>query len=344
MLLSVIIPVYNSAPYLRRCVESVIRQTYRDMEIILVDDGSTDESGAICDEYARMRELESERVRELGNERIRVIHKPNGGSSTARNAGIEIAKGDYVVFLDSDDEWLIEDGIEQMMLRMRQKRADVLLFKLVDIYMEKYYYRKDYDDLYTSTHTSQEVFNRMVQLEQFPTGACRQIVSRELLRDNGILFPIDMISGEDTHFMCLVWQKACVAGVINLEMYGCHHRDNSVSASYSIRNLLSYDKLFSFWEVQIKNHCISYQTIGALMANLFVSGTYNYFSIAYKDRTQAKQVLLNHQDLLSYAASKKSLRMKKVVDQLGISAGIFIFATYGRMKKIYIALRQSLVK
>ena len=89
--ISVIIPVYNVEKYLNKCVDSVISQTYKDLQIILVDDGSTDRSSKICDEYAK------------ADTRISVIHKQNGGLSSARNAGMEIVEGDYITFLDSDD-------------------------------------------------------------------------------------------------------------------------------------------------------------------------------------------------------------------------------------------------
>ena len=90
-LISIIIPIYNVEQYLRQCLDSVINQTYKNLEIILVDDGSTDNSGKICDEYA------------VKDNRIKVIHKENGGVSSARNAGIDIAKGEYIGFVDSDD-------------------------------------------------------------------------------------------------------------------------------------------------------------------------------------------------------------------------------------------------
>lgn len=97
-LVSVIIPVYNVEPYLRRCIDSVINQTYTTLEIILVDDGSLDKSGAICEDYAN------------ADSRIKVIHKLNGGLSDARNAGIDIASGTYLMFVDSDD-WIRKDCV-----------------------------------------------------------------------------------------------------------------------------------------------------------------------------------------------------------------------------------------
>lgn len=100
-LISIIIPVYNVEKYIDRCMETVLNQTYRKMEIILVDDGSPDRCGKICDEYAEK------------DHRVRVLHKENGGLSSARNAGLKLAKGEYVLFVDSDD-WIELDMVEQL--------------------------------------------------------------------------------------------------------------------------------------------------------------------------------------------------------------------------------------
>lgn len=102
MLVTIIVPVYNIIEYLRRCVDSITSQTYRELEIILVDDGSTDGSGALCDELA------------IADSRIRVIHQPNGGSSNARNHGIREARGEYIGFVDSDD-YIDDCFVEKMM-------------------------------------------------------------------------------------------------------------------------------------------------------------------------------------------------------------------------------------
>ena len=100
-LISVIVPVYNVEPYLRKCVDSILAQSYSNLEVILVDDGSPDGCGAICDEYAAK------------DARVRVIHKPNGGISDARNAGLDIMTGDYVTFVDSDD-WIDEQHLSSL--------------------------------------------------------------------------------------------------------------------------------------------------------------------------------------------------------------------------------------
>ena len=100
--ISVIIPVYNVAAYLPECMESILRQDHEDLEIILIDDGSTDESGMICDRYAAR------------DSRIRVIHQKNGGAAAAKNAGLRIATGEYLSFADSDD--YLEPGAYSHML------------------------------------------------------------------------------------------------------------------------------------------------------------------------------------------------------------------------------------
>ena len=113
--LSFIVPVYNVAPYLRKCVDSLIAQDYDDYEIILVDDGSTDECPQICDELA------------AAYENIRVIHQENAGLSAARNAGLKVAKGEYICFVDSDDYWE-ENVLGGLMEQVEREKLDVLRF------------------------------------------------------------------------------------------------------------------------------------------------------------------------------------------------------------------------
>lgn len=115
---TIVIPVYNTKRYLEECVASVMGQTYKEIEILLVDDGSTDGSSALCDELA------------LNDERIRVIHKENGGAATARNIGIDEATGTYVMFLDSDD-WLDTDATEVLVALADKQNVDVIRFNYI---------------------------------------------------------------------------------------------------------------------------------------------------------------------------------------------------------------------
>lgn len=112
-LISVIVPIYNVEKYLARCVDSIVNQTYKDFELILVDDGSPDNSGKICDEYAKK------------DSRIKVVHKKNGGLSDARNAGMAVATGEYISFIDSDD--YVSDDFFECLLDVMNKKTAILL-------------------------------------------------------------------------------------------------------------------------------------------------------------------------------------------------------------------------
>ena len=111
-LITVIVPVHNCAYYLKKCISSILNQTYRHLKIILIDDGSTDKSGVLCDKYAAK------------DSRVRVLHKPNGGVSSVRNKGLEEASGEYVTFVDADD-WLPVDAIEALYEAIAAADADI---------------------------------------------------------------------------------------------------------------------------------------------------------------------------------------------------------------------------
>ena len=113
MKVSVIVPVYNVEKYLRSCVNSILNQTLNDIEVILVDDGSPDASGVICDELAK------------ADERVKVIHKKNAGVGAARNDGLSLAQGEWVIFGDSDD-WFETDALEQLVSEGEKTKADVI--------------------------------------------------------------------------------------------------------------------------------------------------------------------------------------------------------------------------
>ena len=122
-LIRVIVPVYNVERYLRRCVDSILHQTYQDLEVLLVDDGSTDASGAICDEYAAQEE------------RVTAVHQKNRGLSAARNAGLERAQGTYLCFVDSDD-YIEPEMFEELLLIAMDTGADLTLCDF-NIYYQK---------------------------------------------------------------------------------------------------------------------------------------------------------------------------------------------------------------
>lgn len=174
-MISVIIPVYNVEPYLRKCLDSVINQTYQDLEILCVNDGSTDNSLDILEEYATL------------DSRIVVFSQENGGLSAARNTGLRNAKGDYVYFLDSDD-YIDLNAIERLHSLAEEKSLDVIMFKLLNFYdgeIEKFsenYYEMPYltrnlkKDVFDYTDIKKHIFRMNVTV---PT----KFFKRELIKD-----------------------------------------------------------------------------------------------------------------------------------------------------------------
>lgn len=125
--ISVIIPVYNDEKYLKQCIESVLTQSYRNLEVILVDDGSTDATPAICEDFRRQ------------DDRIRVIYKQNEGVGASRNTGLAMATGDYILFIDHDD-WLLEDHIQKLYDLLKKIRQILQLGILVVFWRRKKYF------------------------------------------------------------------------------------------------------------------------------------------------------------------------------------------------------------
>ena len=119
--LSIIIPVYNVETYLKECVKSVLMQTFKDFEILLIDDGSKDSSGKLCNEIA------------LKDSRMRVFHKSNGGLSSARNYGIDRALGEYIIFLDSDDFWIDKDILSLLVKKAESQNLDVVRGEFINV-------------------------------------------------------------------------------------------------------------------------------------------------------------------------------------------------------------------
>ena len=181
---SVVIPVYRVESTLRRCVNSVLGQTFSDIQVILVNDGSPDSCGEICDEYART------------DSRVQVIHKENGGLSSARNAGLEVASGDYVMFLDSDD-YLVDDALDHLL----KGNADWIIGTVVSV-----------SHTNTVTHQAErenELFDRsgfagelpILMNERRTNYIHGNLYRRALIEQHGISFEDDRLSyGEDTVF------------------------------------------------------------------------------------------------------------------------------------------------
>ena len=224
VLVSVIIPVFNVEEYLTDCVESVIKQSYQDIEILLVDDGSTDRSGEICDEFAKK------------DARIQVIHKKNGGLSEARNTAISIANGEYIYFLDSDDI-IAEDAIEILTTFCIEKKADLAITGITGFEEKTEISKKkkgDYIEL-----GAEDVIKRMLLNQGIGHEACGKLYHKSLWLHHS--FPVGSLY-EDYATIYYVVAEAKKIGVYSLPKYYYRIRMGSImQSSITERHLVILD-------------------------------------------------------------------------------------------------------
>lgn len=321
-MISVVVPVYNVAPYLEWCVQSVLRQTYKDLEVILVDDGSTDGSSELCDQLAS------------ADTRVHVVHQKNQGLSGARNTGIRQATGEYIAFIDSDDEWLFDDGLEKL-LKTACDNKDLIIFKGVNIWKNGSRTPFGDYDVANISHLpdAQAVFSHLVEAQLFQMSACFLLVRRKLLTDNGLFFPHGLIS-EDVQWSLILWQYAHSVCVTNLEFYGYCHREDSITTTVSIRADESYDKIFTYWKEQCDKGCINASAIRVYLCDLWVSRGYCYYKLKKEDKPVAYGILRRHSDLLRYAVTPKSRRVATMSKVLGVRPTLVALGWYWQLRNL----------
>lgn len=206
-LVSVVVPIYNVELYLKKCVDSILSQTYKNIEVILVDDESPDLCGKMCDDYVAM------------DGRIRVVHKKNGGLSDARNAGMKIATGDLITFVDSDD-YISEDFVEILLGVMLENNSDITVANM------KRTSRRDEKNMITDWKTSmfksEDALIRMLYGTPFGTSACGKLFKRNLFDE--VEFPYGKFS-EDLFTIYKTILKSRSVTYVGFDGYFYYYRD-----------------------------------------------------------------------------------------------------------------------
>lgn len=224
-LVSVIVPIYNVESYLKRCVDSICDQTYHNLEIILIDDGSTDSSGRICDEFERQ------------DLRIKVIHKKNGGLADARNTGLDIATGEYVTFVDSDD-WIRNDCVEVLVktLQYGRTRISACAYRRTDGVDERNRKMQNIDySKQVEVWSVSESYQHLFLARQIDCSACAKLYERTLFRE--IRFPLGKLY-EDQFITYKIFHYAQGVSYVDQEMYFYFNRMESIqNEPFTIRKM-----------------------------------------------------------------------------------------------------------
>ena len=270
--ISVIVPVYNAEKYLARCVDSILSQTFTDFELLLIDDGSSDNSGKVCDEYAK-KDL-----------RVFVCHKENGGVSSARNLGLDRAKGEWVIFVDADD-WILPHTFSECMGKCAD--CDMLRFGYTSVYDEK---RSVVVDSLPK-NLSEKEFLKLVVERRTAVAVWGAVYRKDIFLSNGISFDTTLRMGEDWVVLVDVILHSRKIDFLSLPLYqynkynenGCVNNFSygkqmeMVRAFLTIKNILNvvggekeFRRSLEYMNIKILNDIISLHLKGSIKVHEFI--------------------------------------------------------------------------
>ena len=326
MKVSFIIPVYNVEQYLEQCVDSVLNQTYRNIEVILVDDGSPDECPAICDAYA------------LKDNRVKVVHKLNGGASTARNAGLDEATGEYVIFIDGDDFWVNNDDLDKLVELIRKyQNCDFIGFNCLYYYPNSQTYNKwvAYSKELAIPTDKDNAMCSLVASGTMPMSACLKIISRKTLFEIGLTFKEGILAEDIPWFIDLLeGSKKCI--FINNYVYA--YRQNVSGSVTHSGGERSFNCLFDILESElekIERRSFNDTAKQSLYSFLAYEFCILLSMLAYMPQPEEKrEKLYSYKWLLNYTANPKVRMTSTIYRIFGIRIAELTLRMYNAIRKM----------
>lgn len=325
--LSFVIPVYNVEAYLIKCVNSILEQSGTACEVILVDDGSTDGSGLICDELSGQ------------NTNIRVLHQKNSGHSAARNAGLKMAVGKYVSFIDSDD-YIGQDCVKEILNWIKTTDADICFMEGYKLFPDgtTESLGDEIDREQISGRSQEEVFRHLATRPKYPGSACTKLFRREFLIENELTFPTDLTHAEDLTLCLNCFLKAEKFDALLCPFYFYRqNREGSMTSKISnssFRGLSAFVSNFadSLTDKQRRPHTKITGYAMAFVAYEYSILLWEYSRLNADEKNDAKEFLQDYKWVLSYGATKKTKLIQKVVCILDVDLTAKLLDVYMRIR------------
>lgn len=295
-LVSVVVPIYNVEEYIEKCVDSILNQTYDNLEVILVNDGSTDNSRNIIDKY-------------LTDNRCVIIDKVNGGLSSARNAGLKSAHGEYVYFIDSDD-YIELHAVEMLVNKMIETSADFCCYR-VRFYSGENYTLYGADFTVDTLTSAGEIIRDAFTAKNIKTTAWAKFFNLKFLSENSITF-YEGIINEDYLFTLQCSISAAKVTFLNTPLYNALQRPNSISRNMKDDNLLVYQKIVSILSGYLQSKGILDEYRSSLEFSLGVQLVYTITQAAYRFDTYSNfKKFYDLLKLYDYNGASMRSRMKQ---------------------------------
>ena len=315
--ISIIVPVYNVENYIAECVDSILQQNLKNAEIILVDDGSTDGSGKICDTYASNYSF------------IKVIHQENKGLSGARNAGITNATGEYLMFLDSDD--YINKNVNLQRI-INYLHGDVIQYKFVYYYEQsnKYIYLNDYIIEENENSDINAILYNHLKRGYLSSTATDKFIRREVVLQNHILFQEGIVS-EDLEWVLRLFQKIKTFQLMNENIYVYRQQRKGAITSYvKKQNIDCIFQIIKYWyHYDYENEICKKTYLGFLAYHyIIILSQLNRLNCTKEKRNEIYQ----YKDIMQYSDNRKVKMCNQLIKMMGLPISLFIFRTYIKLK------------
>lgn len=311
MLFSIIIPVYKAEAYLKPCIDSILSQSFKDYELILVDDGSPDNCPDICDKYAEQ------------DRRIVVIHKENGGASSARNVALRAARGEYLIYLDSDD-FLISSDCLQAIAEVTGGNADIIMYKTAgsDETGKNITYPHMDMNISSNNHKVSEMLAKAVAGETFQTSAWSKAIRRSFLVDSGIEFKEKLV-GEDIDWYLGVVRQVKTFELLDKYIYVYRRRPGSVTKTTGIKNLKDLIWILQKWDDILCDNPTD-EALRHYLGKTYAGLLIMYAGIKDSEKKKYKKEIKSMSHMLKYDAYPRTNKIKTAYSILGFNMTVFL--------------------